>query len=257
MDFGSNLARIRRSRGWSQLELSLRSGISQRHISFLETGKSQPGDRSISKLSKALALTGWEQRTLLKPLAPTDSSQLKRAPDTKLIEEVMTRMCPWPSYAFKLDGTLLATNSALANLLRSASPDQDLWQTTASPTGPNIYDLVFHPTGLLRWMENPKEVLPETLRRLRIEASSDSALESTLKRIESYPSARSISLMNEIPPPVLVERYKVDTRAFSIISIISHLASPGEIELDHLRIESFVPADKASEAVISEITKPK
>ena len=86
MDFGSNLARIRRSRGWSQEELSLRSGISQRHVSFLETGRSRPGDQSVGRLSKALALRGWEQRALLEPLAPMRETQPRQAPDKDLVE---------------------------------------------------------------------------------------------------------------------------------------------------------------------------
>lgn len=247
MNFGFNLARIRRSRGWSQEELSLRSGISQRHLSFLETGRSRPGDKSIGKLSSALALKGWEQRALLEPLAPKAETQIRPPPEDNLVEAVVQRASPWPGYAFAPDGSLLKTNDALSRLLASASPNQDLWKETEPRTGPNIYDLVFHPNGLIRWMENPQEVLSETLRRLRIEALTSPNLDDTLTRIESYPSARALQTIKALPPPVLIERYKVHSTPFSIISVISHFASPGEFEMEQLRFESFVPADKPSE----------
>lgn len=250
MNFGSNLARIRRSRGWSQEELSLRSGISQRHVSFLETGRSQPGDQSISKLSSALALRGWEQRALLESLAPKRETPPRQTPDDNLVDAVLRRYSPWPGYAFRSDGSLLKANEALSKLLHAVSPDQDLWKATAPEVGPNIYDLVFHPNGLLRWMENPVEVLAETLRRLRVESSSNQTINETLMRIEGYPSVRTLNVIEVLPPPVLIERYKLGSISFSIISIISHLASPGEIELEQLRFESFVPADETSAKVL-------
>ena len=101
-------------------------------------------------------------------------------------------------------------------------------------------------------MENPVEVLAETHRRLRVEASSNQMINETLMRIEGYPSVRSLNVIEVLPPPVLIERYKLGSRSVSIISVISHLASPGELELEQLRFESFVPADETSAGNSSE-----
>lgn len=247
MTFGLTLARLRRARGWSQEALALRAGLSQRHVSFLETGRARPGQGSLTKLAQALALKAWEQREFLQTIAPLSAESAVCMPDTALVAALMERFSPWPAYAFRPDGSLVGTNAPLRALLSFASPDEDLWQSTAPGDGPNVYDLVFHPHGLIRWMENPEQVIPETLRRLRIEAFHTPSLLPALHRMETYPSARIESRPGVLPPSVLIERYGIGGEVLAIISVLSHLASPGELSLDQLRIESFVPADTDSE----------
>jgi len=251
MSFGSTLARLRRSRGWSQEALAHRAGVSQRHLSFLETGRSLPGQRSLRSLIAALALRGWEQRSLLEALAPSASPVPAASPNPGMIAELIERLTPWPAYAFRPDGTLVCANCAMTDLLAWASPGEDLWQRTAPPGGPNIYDLALHPDGLLRWMENPREVVPEMIRRLRIEAAIDPMLAPVVQRLEALPSVRAIGQATAAPPPVLVERYRLGEHVLAVIAMVSHLASPGEIELGLLRIESFVPADIESERILT------
>lgn len=254
MAFGPALARLRRSRGLSQEALADAAGLSQRHVSFLETGRARPGQRSLAALIAALALRGWEQRTLVDALAPQPpaGTETPDAPDPALVTLLAERLSPWPAYAFRPDGTLLAANRALGRLLETAAPGENLWAATAPAGGPNIYDLVFHPAGLGRWLENPEAVIPETLRRLRIEAAQDRSLTPVLRRIERYPAVQSLAARAQLSaPPVLVERYHLREAVLSVISVISHLASPGEYELDGLRLETFLPADAASERLLA------
>ena len=124
-------------------------------------------------------------------------------------------------------------------------------QATAPAKGPNIYDLALHPAGLTRWMVNPEEVVPETLRRLRIEAATDPRLAPVTNRLEAYPAAVAFASAPAMPPSVLIERYAIDRSILSVVSIMSHLASPGEVELATLRIETFVPADEKSMAIMN------
>jgi len=251
MAFGSALARLRRSRSWSQEELAHRAGVSQRHLSFLETGRSLPGQRSLRRLIEALALRGWEQRSLLEALAPSPLPISAPAPDGAMVEYLTEQLSPWPAYAFRPDGTLLFANRAMTDLFRWAAPGENLWQITAPPEGANVYDLALHPDGLVRWMDNPGEVVPETIRRLRIEAANDPTIMPVVKRVEAYPAAKEASQSETVPPSVLIERYRIGERLICVIPVVSHLASPGEIELDRLRIEVFVPADPESEEIIS------
>jgi len=251
MSFGTALARLRRDRGWSQEALALRAGLSQRHVSFLETGRARPGDTSLRKLISALGLRGWEQRHLLAALVPVADRTVTTGCDPSFIKRVAETLSPWPTYVFDPDGTLILANSALRRLLARVAPGEDLWHATAPALGPNIYDLALHPAGLTRWMVNPEEVVPETLRRLRIEAATDPRIAPVAARLEAYPAAVTFASAPAMPPSVLVERYAIDRGVLSVVSITSHLASPGELELAALRIETFVPADEKSVAFMN------
>ena len=251
MSFGTTLARLRRDRGWSQEALAFRAGLSQRHVSFLETGRARPGDTSLRKLIAALGLRGWEQRHLLAALVPAADRTVIAGYDRSFIERVAETLSPWPTYVFDPDGTLILANSALRRLLARVAPGEDLWHATAPARGPNIYDLALHPAGLTRWMVNPEEVVPETLRRLRIETATDPRLAPVKLRLEAYPAAATFASAPAIPPAVLIERYAFDRSILSVVSIMSHLASPGEVEIATLRIETFVPADEKSAAMMS------
>lgn len=253
MSFGTTLAALRRARNWSQETLALRAGISQKHISFLETGRSQPGSRSLRKITRAMALKGWEHRSLLATLSGGEIEDRSPVHDRLFIGELLKRMTIWPAYAFEPDGSLVATNGPMERLIDWASPDENLWEVTASPDGPNIYDLVFHPLGLCRWLVNPEVVLPETLRRLHVEASDHPELSAVVSRIEAFPSASGLATGDLAPPAMLIEKYRIMGHTIAIVSLLSHLASAGEASLDRLRFESFVPTNDETERLLQNV----
>ncbi|WP_298302464.1 helix-turn-helix domain-containing protein [uncultured Erythrobacter sp.] len=257
MGFGVVLARLRRARGWSQEELAHKAELSQRHVSFLETGRSQPGRAALAKLTKAMALKGWEQRSLMRSLTDEpERPQPERAP-TALPEGFLERLSIWPACTFKSDGSLVQSNTALDTLLDYASGGKDLWGATAAVGVPNLYDLVFHPKGLIRWMINPEAVIPETLRRLRIEASHKPTLNKALSRFEGYPSVQKWGAGLGDPPAVLAEAYRLPMgKTLTVVSVLSSIASPGEYDLASLRIETFVPADGESAKLLSSLARP-
>ena len=66
--FGHYMKQWRRQRGLSQVDLAVRADVSQRHVSFLETGRSRFGENVVHKVAEALQApseTGtscWRQR---------------------------------------------------------------------------------------------------------------------------------------------------------------------------------------------------
>ncbi|MEM7690128.1 MAG: helix-turn-helix domain-containing protein [Pseudomonadota bacterium] len=257
MAFGIVLARLRHARGWSQEELAHKSGLSQRHVSFLETGRSQPGSSALAKLTGAMALKGWEQRSLMASLAPEKDREAPTPNASTLPKDFLERLSHCPGCVFTPDGTLVQTNRALDALLDYAGESNDLWAVTAQGASPNLYDLTLHPNGLVRWMENPEVVVPETIRRLRIEALQTPELGDALSRFESYPSVQQYGTGLADPPALLSERYRMPNgETLTVISVLSSIASPGEYDLATLRIETFVPADDASAAIIRSLAPP-
>ena len=79
MSFTSTLARLRRSRGWSQEALAHRAGVSQRHLSFLESGRSSPSREMVLRLAERLAVPLRQRNTML--LAAGASQLLGRFKD--------------------------------------------------------------------------------------------------------------------------------------------------------------------------------
>jgi transcriptional regulator with XRE-family HTH domain len=254
MDFGIVLARLRRARGWSQEELAHKAELSQRHVSFLETGRSQPGQTALAKITKAMGLKGWEQRSLMRSLTKEPDLERPAKIEASLPDGFLERLSIWPACTFRPDGSLVQSNTALDALLAYAGGGEDLWTETAANGVPNLYDLVFHPKGLIRWMINPEVVIPETLRRLRIEACHKVALAEALKRFEAYPCVQQCGQGLSDPPALLEEAYRMPgEQTLTVVSVLSSIASPGEYDLASLRIESFVPADEVSIQILSSL----
>jgi transcriptional regulator with XRE-family HTH domain len=65
VDFPHALKERRASRRLSQLELALRAGTTQRHLSFIESGRSVPGREMVVRLAESLGLPLRERNQLL------------------------------------------------------------------------------------------------------------------------------------------------------------------------------------------------
>jgi transcriptional regulator with XRE-family HTH domain len=63
--FARELRRWRGLRRWSQLDLAIRTGTTQRYLSFLEQGRSQPGRTVVMRLAESLGLSLRERNALL------------------------------------------------------------------------------------------------------------------------------------------------------------------------------------------------
>ena len=63
--FGPMLRTWRRRRGASQLALALQSGVSQRHVSFLESGRARPSREMVVQLSTALDVPLRQRNAML------------------------------------------------------------------------------------------------------------------------------------------------------------------------------------------------
>src|SRR3954471_24722681 len=64
-EFAVALRGWRRRRRFSQLELALRAGTTQRHVSFIESGRSVPGRAMVVRLAESLEMPLRERHALL------------------------------------------------------------------------------------------------------------------------------------------------------------------------------------------------
>ena len=261
--FGPMLRAWRRRRGASQLALALQSGVSQRHVSFLESGRARPSREMVVQLTSALDVPLRQRNTMLLAagFAPVYRESGLGAPELAPVRQAIDRMLkqqePYPAVVVDRLWNLLQANdaaNAFTQFLFEGPPP-------APPPG--------KPANLLRWLLDPNALRPrlsnweEVARHLvsttYAEILADGGEPRALAFIEevmAYPdvpaSFRKLRF-EERPSPVLTLDYIVGGRSLSVFTTISTLGTPQDVTLQEVRIECFFPADERSDALFKSL----
>lgn len=241
----------RTRRRLSQLGLALEAGISQRHLSFVESGRSAPSRDMVLHLSEQLRLPLRERNILLLAAgyAPVFSERPLTDPAMQAalaaVEQVLRAHEPNPALAIDRHWRMVLANAAVAPLLAGVS-DAGL---LAPPV--NVLRLSLHPGGLAPMIVNFAEWRGHLLTRLRqqIEASADPELMALDKELTAYPippRARGLRIppAGAEPPAIVVPlRLERGGRILSFISTTTIFGTPVDVTLSELAVESFFPAD--------------
>ncbi|MEO0884109.1 MAG: helix-turn-helix transcriptional regulator [Pseudomonadota bacterium] len=264
MDFGSELAGLRRRTRLSQLALAERSGVSQRHISFLESGRSQPGAMSVKKIAHALNLSYSEENSLylkagLAPPRPHfDLTDGEFAPAKQAIEKLLKRHEPYPAVVTRRCGEILFANETFDAALSWAFEGHAPWRPRDQARD-NLFELTLHPGGLRQFMINPEDIVPHTLRRLRRAAMDDPKTRDVVRRVESYSGLQDYLHLHEppssVPSSVLVECYQVHGRPLNLVAMVASFGSPEDVTAQTVQIELFFPDDEESESTLNGIAR--
>lgn len=256
MTFGSLLARYRRERRMSQMDLSAASSVSQRHISFLESGRARPGTATVKRLSTALKLDFAAENALYesggfkspRPEFSWDDPRFKAA--REVLQTLLDRHSPNPALATRRNGDVLMTNSGFDSLLNWSFEGRNAWHLVGGRKVRNLFRLTLHPAGLLQFMRNPEEVVPHTLRRIKQAAADDSAAREVL---DACLRLQPVAHLADLPEPpasaassVLVEQYDVRGHSFSFVSMVASFGCPEDITAQTIQIELFFPADQST-----------
>ncbi|MEY7971543.1 helix-turn-helix transcriptional regulator [Saccharomonospora xinjiangensis] len=249
---GALIRRWRERRRRSQLDLSLAAGVSTRHLSFLETGKSQPSRAMIDRLCDELDVPLRERNGFYlaagfapaHPEHPLDDLGAARA----AVDAILAGGEPNPAVAVNARWDLLAANRAMARFL--CDVPRQLQQPRL-----NMLRVTLHPDGLASRLVNHAQWRTLTLRRVRrqYERTADPALADLLGELESYPSPSRPA--EEVPGPHtdLVAPMLLDSDAgrLSLLYAVTVFGSPRDVTLDEIAIETFFPADDATRAVLA------
>jgi len=253
--FGGILREWRRARGASQLELSLLCGLSQKHLSFLESGRSRPSRGMVLQLASALGVPLRQQNAMLLAagFAPMYKERPLQSPEMRPIDRafsyVLQKQEPFPAIVVDRAYNILRANGGMAALLAlltggAAMPgDQPL----------NAVELTLRPDGLRPWIENWEEVAIWLLRRLRAEALIEGGKQShfdMLNGVRALPGVseleRTARSEQDLPPTLIVRFAKGQTR-LSLFSVIASLGTPLDVSLQGVHVELFFAADEATE----------
>jgi len=246
---GFLLRQWRQRRRLSQLALALDAGISQRHLSFLESGRSQPSRDMILQLSRQLDLPLRDRNVMLHSAgyAPYFPQRPLNAPELSIAREVIDRILrghlPHPALAVDRHWTLLSANAAVFHLLAGVAPhllDGDV----------NVLRLSLHPEGLASRILNLAEWRHHVLTRLghEIERSADPVLAALREELEALPlpvTARSDLAVTGHSQAIAVPlRLKGDAGPLSFLATTTVFGTAVDVTLSEVTIEAFFPADK-------------
>ena len=259
---GILLREWRERRRLSQLDLAYDTAISQRHLSFLELGRSKPSREMILRLAEQLNIPLRERNILLAsagyaamfPERPLDGESLPAA--RRAVDLILEGLEPNPSFAVARHWNLVAANKAAKRILLS-----DVDPTLIDPPT-NMLRLCLHPKWFAHQTMNYSEWRGGILAYLKrqVEATADSFLIELLQEMKNYRRPRSAK---DAPPTTEITnsgiaiplRLMKKEGELSFISTVTVFGTPIDVTLSELAIESFFPADRETVEILSHLLK--
>jgi transcriptional regulator with XRE-family HTH domain len=251
---GELLRTWRQRRNLSQLELSLDSAISARHLSFVETGRANPSREMVLHLAERLEVPLRERNGLLLAagFAPLFEERTldheDMAPVRGALERFLRAHEPYPAVVVDGRWNLVMANDALAILTEGVAAA--LFEPPA-----NGLRISLHPEGMAPRILNFAEWSSHMIRRLRRRAAitADPELERIYEEVRDYPRVAldAPAADSEASEIVLPLRLRHEAGDLTFLSTISTFGSAHDITLAELSIEAFYPADAATARVLS------
>ncbi|WP_425430907.1 helix-turn-helix domain-containing protein [Cryptosporangium aurantiacum] len=232
----------RERRRLSQLDLSSRSGISTRHLSFVETGRSRPTPEMLMKLSDFLDVPLRERNQLLLAggYAPRFPEYGLDAPELESVRAALRLVLaghePHPAVLVNRWWEMLEANAAVPVLTVGCAP-----HLLEPPI--NVLRLSLHPEGLAPRILNLAQWRAHLLGQLRrrVDQFGDARLAALYDELAGYPGG----LDHHVDPTsvVLPMRLRHDVGELSFFSIAATVETAADVTVDELVLESFFPAD--------------
>jgi transcriptional regulator with XRE-family HTH domain len=248
-------------RGVSQLELALEADVSARHVSFLESGRAQPSPDMVLRLLSVLGASLREQNEAL--VAAGLEARFPEPPSEGLSPEIataITRMMqqhePYPLSVLGPEGTVLGANRAARIMFETFAADR-----AALGQSPNVFALFFDPALWRPFVVDWAQVAHAIIARLHRDSllRHDSRLSTLVDRLLAFPG---------VPPdwrypdfssafgPTGAFRLKRDDREVAFLVTMTTFATPRDVTLDELRIESCFPLDEATRLTCERLFRP-
>ena len=252
-NFGAGLRWWRQRRGFSQLDLAGAADTTQRHVSFLESGRAGPSREMILRLAAALDLPLRQQNALLLAagFAPAWRQSDLSAPDLARVASALDFMLaqqePYPAFVADRRWTLLRANAGAGRLTEFL-----VGPAPASPAEPvNLAVALVDPDGLRPFIVNWEEVALYFLRGVQADAIADGTPETAelLERLLGFPDLPALSRalpQGDALAPVLSIHFRRGETSLHLFTTIATLGTPHDVTLQEIRIECFFPLDDAT-----------
>ncbi|WP_321815523.1 MULTISPECIES: helix-turn-helix transcriptional regulator [unclassified Paraburkholderia] len=247
----------RDARGVSQLDLSLQAGISQRQISFIESGRSVPGRETLLTLAQTLDVPLRERNALLHaagyaPMyseAPWNAQEMQGV--IRALQRVVRQHEPYPAIVMDRYWNVLMTNEAAPRFFGQ-------FIDMHARTGPrNMLHLMFEPQGMRSFVHEWENVARSLLQRVHRETIGhviDGGTQSLLDELLAYPDVPRDWRAYHAPAdstsalPVVPLGFERDGKVLRYFSMVTSVGTPTSVAAQEIRLECMFPADDETEA---------
>lgn len=248
---GDLLRQWRSLRGVSQVALALDAGVSQRHVSFIESGRSIPSRSTLLVLATALSVPLRERNQLLlaSGFAPIYSEQPWDAPELEAIGRALRRHLrqhePFPALVMDRSWNVLLRNEAAPRLFKH------FFDLDAYPQPRNLLELLTDANGLRPFVANWDELGPALRERVLAEAVGGIVDDSARRWLRALPEREPKG--GAPPSPIVPISLRLGDAILNYFSLITTVGTPQAVAAQELRIESMFPMDDATESLHLEL----
>ncbi|WP_327001703.1 helix-turn-helix transcriptional regulator [Dactylosporangium sp. NBC_01737] len=238
----------------SQLELAARAGTTQRHVSFIESGRSSPGRSMIIRLAESLEVPIRERNELLLaagfapayPQRDLDDPQL--APVLAALERILRGHLPFPAVIVDRQGDLVSANAGFHVLTRGV----DAGLLVAPVSVPRV---LLHPGGLAPHIVNLDEWAWHVIDRVHAESlrNPNDRLRRLAEELAGLAPPRPRQLPAQHLGFAVPLHLRLGERELRLITTLTHFGTATDVTVAELRLEAFLPADDATSAALTEL----
>jgi transcriptional regulator with XRE-family HTH domain len=241
----------------SQLGLALEAEVSSRHLSFLETGRAQPSREMLLLLARVLEVPLRARNELLTAAgyAPIYRETALEAPEMAQVRRglgfMLRQQEPYPAMVLDRHWNILMTNEAMSRVM-------GLFLDAAAVKAlgpPNAMRLSYHSQALRPFIANWEATAAAFIQWLHRDfiRTGDAETRRLLDELVSYPDVprqwERLDLDASTAPFLAIELRRGDVR-LGFFTILASLGTPYDVTLHELRVESFFPADEATDTAL-------
>lgn len=255
---GALIREARQQRRLSQMDLALDVGVSPRHLSFVETGRSRPGAEVLLAITQRLGLplrtrnawllaAGYAPRYSEQPLACSQMAQVHAA-----LDKLLHAHDPYPGIVLDGRWNVVRANTAAQRLIA-------LLPATLREPQLNMFRASLHPDGFAALTQNFPEwgsYLVQALGKLVLD-TGDEAAAALLQEVRRYPNVAALQAVPaETLPGLLIPCVLVlGGQRFSLFTTLTSFGTPRDITLAELCIELFYPSDPETDTLLHHLAR--
>lgn len=259
--FGPQLRAWRAARRLSQEAVAARAGVSPRHLSFVETGRSQPSRDLVLALADALDVPLRDRNVLLQAAgyaaayraSALDGDELRHV--RAALDHLLRQQEPYGAVVVDRRWNIVTSNAGAARLFARFPP--------RSPAGldamQNVVLGTLHPDALRPYIVNWDDVAAHLVARLHHEVAAAPGdddrrrLLAAALAIPGVPAAWRVPAPGRVAGPTLPVHLRAGDLELRLFTLITSLGTPLDVTAEEVHVESWFPADDASDRALREI----